>query len=149
MNLEHPNFGQWYRLSRLAVRLRTFTISELVRLTGTVDDTVYGFVAKLLNAQQDYLQWEELPRSTPGRPVKRYTLTEAGVDHLLQRNARFAAILEGAEDAAETVIAPHEHEVEDTQAAARAAVLEAWSAAKAGKAKAATASYYKEAANES
>jgi len=98
MNLEHPNAGQQYRLSRLAIRLRTFTVAELVRLTGTVDNTVYGFVSKLLGAPEEYLQWEELPRETPGRPVKRYTVTAAGLDFLLQRNARFAAILSGEDE---------------------------------------------------
>jgi predicted ArsR family transcriptional regulator len=98
MNLEHPNVGQQYRLSRLALRLRTFTVSELVRLTGTVDNTVYGFVAKLMDEEKEYLQWEELPRETRGRPLKRYTLTEAGVDYLLARNARFAAILSGEDE---------------------------------------------------
>lgn len=95
MNLHHRNFGQQYRLSRLAVRLRTFTVSELIRLTGIVDDTVYGFVSKLMQTPREHLQWEELPRTTRGRPVKRYTLTEAGVDYLLERNARLAAILGG------------------------------------------------------
>jgi DNA-binding PadR family transcriptional regulator len=58
-----------------------------------VEDTVYGFLAKL--TPPGYLQWEELPRSTRGRPVKRYTLTEAGVDYLLERNADIASILRG------------------------------------------------------
>ncbi len=95
MNLQRANFGQGqaYRLSHLAIRLRTFTARELVALTGMVEDTVYGFLAKL--TPQGYLQWEELPRSTRGRPVKRYTLTEAGVDYLLQRNADIASILRG------------------------------------------------------
>src|ERR1039457_4822056 len=93
MNLEHPNFGQTYRLSHLAIRLRTFTARELVALTGMVEDTVYGFLAKL--TRPGYLQWEELPRSTRGRPVKRYTLTEAGLNFLLRRNAHIASVLRG------------------------------------------------------
>ena len=101
MNLEHPNFGQTYRLSHLAIRLRTFTARELIALTGMVEDTVYGFLSKL--AQPGYLQWEELPRVTRGRPVKRYTLTEAGLNYLLQRNARIASILRSA-DAVEPYI---------------------------------------------
>jgi DNA-binding PadR family transcriptional regulator len=95
MNLQRSNFGQGqaYRLSHLAIRLRTFTARELIALTGMVEDTVYGFLAKL--TPPGYLQWEELPRSTRGRPVKRYTLTEAGVDYLLERNADIASILRG------------------------------------------------------
>jgi DNA-binding PadR family transcriptional regulator len=96
MNLEHLNFGQTYRLSHLAIQLRTFTARELIALTGMVEDTVYGFLTKL--TKPGYLQWEELPRSTRGRPVKRYTLTEAGLDYLLRRNARLASILR-SEDA--------------------------------------------------
>jgi DNA-binding PadR family transcriptional regulator len=95
MNLEHPNFGQTYRLSHLAIRLRTFTARELVALTGMVEDTVYGFLAKL--TKPGYLQWEELPRSTRGRPVKRYTLTEVGLDFLLRRNSHIASVLRGEE----------------------------------------------------
>jgi hypothetical protein len=101
MNLEHPNFGQSYRLSRLAVRLRTFTVFELNDLSGIVEDTIYSFLSKLTRSSQAYLQWEELPRSTRGRPVKRYTLTEAGVNFLLEKNARIAAIL-----SAEGTVAP-------------------------------------------
>lgn len=100
MNLDHPNFGQTYRLSHLAIRLRTFTARELIDLTGMVEDTVYGFLAKL--AEPGYVQWEELPRLTRGRPVKRYTLTETGLDYLLRRNARLASILR-SEDA----VVPH------------------------------------------
>lgn len=107
MNLDHPSFGHQYRLSRLAVRLRTFTVSELMRLTGIVDDTVYGFVFRLMRAQREYVQWEELPRATRGRPVKRYTLTDAGVDYLLERNARLAAMLAGEEEMA---VPPTRHE---------------------------------------
>jgi DNA-binding PadR family transcriptional regulator len=95
MNLDHPNFGQTYRLSQLAIRLRTFTARELIALTGMVQDTVYGFLANLV--KPGYLQWEELPRLTRGRPVKRYTLTDTGLEYLLGRNARFASILRGEE----------------------------------------------------
>ncbi len=97
MNFNHPHFGQEYRLARVAVRLRTFTVSELMRLTGIVDDTVYGFLRKLSRVPAECLKSEKLPRATRGRPVKRYTLTDAGVDYLLQKNARLAAILAGEE----------------------------------------------------
>jgi predicted ArsR family transcriptional regulator len=98
MNLDHPNFGQQYRLSRVAARLRTFTVSELTRLAGVGENTIYSFISKLAQLPQNYLQGENLPTSKRGRPHRRYTLTEAGVDYLLQRNARIASIL-GAESA--------------------------------------------------
>ena len=90
---DRSSFGQTYRLSRTAVQLRSFTAFELTDLTGIVEDTVYGFLARMMKSPQGYLEWEELPRSTRGRPVKRYTLTEAGVDHLLRKNAQIAALL--------------------------------------------------------
>jgi len=104
LNLDHRSFGQQYRLSGLAIRLREFTVSELVRLTGIVDDTVYGFVSKLLHGNQDYLTWEELPRETRGRPVKRYTLTDAGVQYLLQKNAWLAALINWEREVLEDAI---------------------------------------------
>jgi DNA-binding PadR family transcriptional regulator len=91
MNLEHPNFGLTYRLSGLAIRLRRFTVSELNHITGIKEDTIYGFVAKL--SQQGYVEAVGLARTTRGRPINRYSLTEAGLDYLLQKNARIAAIL--------------------------------------------------------
>jgi DNA-binding PadR family transcriptional regulator len=91
---DRSSFGQTYRLSRTAVQLRSFTAYELTDLTGIVEDTVYGFLARMLKSPQGYLEWEELPRSTRGRPVKRYRLTEAGVDHLLRKNAQIAALLQ-------------------------------------------------------
>jgi len=102
MNLDHPSAGHRYRLGRLALRLHTFTVAELVRLTGIVQDTVYGFVSMLMHAPQPYLEAEQLPRETPGRPIKRYTLTEAGVDYLLRKNARLAAALREDDEVAQT-----------------------------------------------
>jgi DNA-binding PadR family transcriptional regulator len=91
VNFDHPNFGLSYRLGHLATTLRSFTASELHHLTGIKDDTIYGFLARL--TQQGYLDSVELARSTRGRPIKRYTVTESGLDHLLRKNARIAAIL--------------------------------------------------------
>jgi len=47
MNVTHPNYGQNYRLTRAALRLGTFTISELMDLTGALKNTVYSFISKL------------------------------------------------------------------------------------------------------
>jgi hypothetical protein len=102
MNLDHPNFGQQYRLSRVAARLRTFTVSELMRLTGIGENTIYSFISKLAQLPRNYLHTEALPTSKRGRPRNRYTLTEMGVDYLLQRNARIASIL-GAERSSSAV----------------------------------------------
>jgi hypothetical protein len=102
MNLDHPNFGQQYRLSRMAARLRTFTVSELIRLAGIGENTIYSFISKLARLPQNYLLTEAIPTATRGRPRNRYTLTETGVDYLLQRNARIASIL-AAERSSSTV----------------------------------------------
>src|ERR1700722_7750379 len=89
LNVDHPNFGQQYRLSRAAIRLRTFTVAELQEMTEVTENTIYAFISAL----GDYLHGEDLKRGTRGRPSKRYTLTTEGVDFLLKRNAQLTSIL--------------------------------------------------------
>lgn len=70
-------------LTRAALRLGTFTVSELEDLTGAAKNTIYGFVSKLRQAGEDMLTAEEL-QSLRGRPQKRYSLTEAGTKYLAE-----------------------------------------------------------------
>lgn len=83
MNVTHPNFGQNYRLTRAALRLGTFTVSELEDLTSAPRNTVYAFVSQLRQAGEDeeMVTFEEL-ESLRGRPQKRYSLTSAGIKYL-------------------------------------------------------------------
>jgi HSP20 family protein len=81
MNVTHPNYGQNYRLTRAALRLGTFTVSELMDLTGALKNTVYSFVSKLRSIDEGYVEFEEL-ETLRGRPQKRYSLTESGTKYL-------------------------------------------------------------------
>jgi HSP20 family protein len=81
MNVTHPNYGQNYRLTRAALRLGTFTVSELMDLTGALKNTVYSFVSKLRNIDDGFVEFQEL-QSLRGRPQKRYSLTETGTKYL-------------------------------------------------------------------
>jgi predicted ArsR family transcriptional regulator len=92
MNINHSNFGQQIRLTRLAVRLRTFTVAELQELTGISENTIYSFISKLAQ-RGGYLEWRELKAAGRGRSKKRYSVTEPGLDYLLRENARVIAVL--------------------------------------------------------
>src|SRR3954451_7213873 len=85
-----------YQLGRAALDLGTFTIAELVHLTKLPANTVYSFVSDL---GPERLRAEAFPIPTKGRPRKRYSLTEEGIDHLLQQNLTVAKLLR-AESAA-------------------------------------------------
>jgi HSP20 family protein len=90
MNVTHPNYGQNYQLTRAALRLGTFTVSELEDLTGAAKNTVYSFVSKLRQVGEGMLTSEEL-QSLRGRPQKRYSLTDAGTKHLAELSFELAS----------------------------------------------------------
>jgi HSP20 family molecular chaperone IbpA len=90
MNVTHPNYGQNYQLTRAALRLRTFTVSELEDLTGAVKNTVYSFVSKLRQVDEGFLDSEEI-QSLRGRPQKRFTLTESGRKYLAELSFELAS----------------------------------------------------------
>jgi HSP20 family protein len=90
MNVTHPNYGQNYRLTRAALRLSTFTVSELEDLTGAAKNTVYSFVSKLRQVDEGMLTSEEL-QSLRGRPQKRYSLTDAGIKYLAELSFELAS----------------------------------------------------------
>ena len=72
-------FGQQFLLARAATRLRRFTISELHRATDVPENTIYSFVSRLIH--RGNLETEELTSAEAGRPRKRYSLTDAGLDY--------------------------------------------------------------------
>jgi HSP20 family protein len=90
MNVTHPNYGQNYRLTRAALRLGTFTISELMDLTGALKNTVYSFISKLRNIDKGFVEFEEL-QTLRGRPQKRYSLTKTGTKYLGDLNFEMAS----------------------------------------------------------
>lgn len=90
MNVMHPNYGQNYQLTRAALRLRTFTVSELEDLTGAVKNTIYSFVSKLRRVDEGFLDFEEM-QSLRGRPQKRFTLTDSGRKYLAELSFELAS----------------------------------------------------------
>ena len=81
MNVTHPNYGQNYRLTRAALRLGTFSVSELMDVTGALKNTVYSFVSKIRQIDEGFLDAEQM-QTLRGRPQKRYSLTETGTKYL-------------------------------------------------------------------
>ena len=81
MNLTHPNYGQNYRLTRAALRLGTFSVSELMDVTGALKNTVYSFVSKIRQIDEGFLDAEQM-QTLRDRPQKRYSLTETGTKYL-------------------------------------------------------------------
>jgi hypothetical protein len=87
---------QQFRLSRLAVRLGTFTEGELQEITGLPTNAISGFVSGLAEAGG---LLERKPLKTADdkdQPCMVYTVTPHGVDHLLRQNAQIAADLRAA-----------------------------------------------------
>jgi hypothetical protein len=78
-----------YRLGRAALDQRQFLATELAALTGVPINTVYGFIANLGGR----ITSEALAPASVGRPRNLYTLTDEGVDYLLDRNLEIAQIL--------------------------------------------------------
>jgi hydroxymethylpyrimidine kinase/phosphomethylpyrimidine kinase len=89
----HPNFGQTYRLSRAALQLREFTVSQLKAVTGVEDQAVHGFVHALEAKKPGSIKSKDLPTASRGRPRRRYSLTSEGVEFLLDRCAHIASQL--------------------------------------------------------
>jgi HSP20 family molecular chaperone IbpA len=77
--------GQNYRLTRAVLRLGTFTVSELEDLTGAPKNTIYSFLSRLRDLDDQFVTWDEL-ESLRGRPQKRYTLTGHGTNYLTGLN---------------------------------------------------------------
>jgi transposase len=90
MNVQHPNYGQNYRLIRAALDLENFTVSELRSLTGATENTIYSFVNKLDQAGTDFLRSSPIASEGPGRPRKLYSLTETGAAYLRKRSREMA-----------------------------------------------------------
>jgi hypothetical protein len=98
-------FGQHFLLSRAAIRLRRFTVADLHRATDVSENTIYSFVSRLME-RPGSVETEELSSVRPGRPRKRYSLTELGLDYLLRRNALVVSLLQGERTSGTAPIIP-------------------------------------------
>lgn len=90
MNAAHPNYGRSYQLTRAALRLRTFTVSELEDLTGSVKNTIYSFVSRVRQVDKTFIASEDV-QTLRGRPQKRFTLSESGRKYLAELSFEMAA----------------------------------------------------------
>lgn len=79
-----------YRLRKLALQMREFTINELKDAAGASKETTQSFVFGLRQKKQGLLESENVPAQRPGRPLCRYRLTREGIEHLTQEIAPFA-----------------------------------------------------------
>jgi hypothetical protein len=104
MQAVERKFGQQFLLARAATRFRRFTINELHRATEVPENTIYSFVARL--HRRGDLETEELSSVHPGRPRKRYLLTESGLDYLLRRNALVISLAQGEQVSGTAPIVP-------------------------------------------
>jgi cytoskeletal protein CcmA (bactofilin family) len=84
----HP-LGQ-FRLRRLALQLRQFTVNELRAAGGVTAETVYGFVHDLKLHGDQFFTTQGLSSEGPGRPIVRYILTPEGVEFLASQNVALA-----------------------------------------------------------
>jgi DNA-binding PadR family transcriptional regulator len=99
-------FGQHFLLSRTAIRLRRFTVADLHRATDVPENTIYSFVSRLME-RPGSVETEELLSVRPGRPRKRYSLTELGLDYLLRRNALVVSLLQGERTSGTAPVIPN------------------------------------------
>lgn len=79
-----------YRLRKLALQMREFTINELVAASSASKETTQGFVFNLRQKNAGFLKWEDLRPQGPGRPIRRYRLTPEGLEYLTKEIAPFA-----------------------------------------------------------
>lgn len=68
-----------YRLRKVAIEMRRFTVADLVAGTGLNRESVQVFLHRLEKKDVRTIEKENLPSSGPGRPIVRYTLTSKGI----------------------------------------------------------------------
>lgn len=107
MNVEHSNYGQSYQLTRAALRLRTFTVTELEDVTGAVKNTVYSFISRVRKVDPSFIDDVDVP-TLRGRPQKRFTLSEAGRKYLAELSFEAAARIGEAEEPSYRFVEPPE-----------------------------------------
>jgi twitching motility protein PilT len=87
-----------YRLRKLAMGMKVFTINDLVSASGASKQTVYDFVRDVRQKDAGFLKEEALTplKRRPGRSVHRYTVTPEGLEYLIAENAPFVQELNNA-----------------------------------------------------
>src|SRR5579872_1039503 len=68
-----------YRLRKVAIEMKRFTVADLVAGTGLNRESVQVFLHRLEKKDLRTIEKENLPSSGPGRPIVRYTLTSKGI----------------------------------------------------------------------
>jgi cytoskeletal protein CcmA (bactofilin family) len=104
---ERNPFAQ-YKIRRVALELRSFTVNELSSATDTTSQTIYGFIHELKEAGEGFYSTEDLPSadSGPGRPPVRYHLSPQGLEFLASQNSSVARGFNEAAFAADPSLRP-------------------------------------------
>ena len=86
------NLFTQYKIRRLALQFRSFTMTELKSATGMTTQTIYSFIHDLKQEGDDFLTTEDLASDEPrpGRPPVRYHLSPRGVEFLASQNVAVA-----------------------------------------------------------
>jgi twitching motility protein PilT len=87
-----------YRLRKLAMGMKVFTINDLATASGVSKQTVYDFVRDVREKDTGFLKEEVLAplKRRPGRGVHRYTVTPEGLEYLIAEHAPFVQDLNDA-----------------------------------------------------
>ena len=79
-----------YRLRKIALELRSFTVAELTSASGLTRESVQVFLHRLEKRGSLPIAKENVPIREPGRPIVRYTLTPEGIEMLQSENEPIA-----------------------------------------------------------
>lgn len=79
-----------YRLRKVAIELKSFTVTDLTSATGLSRESIQVFLHRLEKKGSLPITKENLSIREPGRPTVRYTLTPEGIDILQSENAPIA-----------------------------------------------------------
>jgi len=104
---ERAQFAQ-YRIRRLALELRSFTVNELSEAAGATSQTIYSFIHELKRADSTFYSTEELlsEDAGPGRPPVRYQLSPQALEFLASQNDSLARQFNEAAFAADPALLP-------------------------------------------
>jgi twitching motility protein PilT len=78
-----------YRLRKIALSMRVFTIANLATAARVTNQTAKSFLSILRRENLQFLDVDTWPAWNRGRPLNRYTLTPKGISHLSALNAPF------------------------------------------------------------
>ena len=121
---ERTQFAQ-YRIRRLALELRSFTVNELSEAAGATSQTIYSFIHELKRADDSFYSTKELlsEDAGPGRPPVRYQLSSQALEFLASQNDSLARQFNEAAFAADPALRPVLRKSRKSPAPAAARVL--------------------------